>query len=376
VRIPSHTNNHTITTLITILITGVKGEDTKPEAASPVLPGSSISGDQNIVDSISIGIMSEDTLGENSDEERIAPGYGIICLSIARELEESLMLSTWIKDSHKPIICKPLSLFLAFSGFGHPFTSFGCKVWAIVLWRYVLFLQVCLGFWTPDLADYYDLEEKFKETDFISHDSCENSIFFKNRNYTLMLESTIGPRAVIWQIIPGLTFLSQYTILTVGSPLVDPCSGNFCSTNEGHKQMNAAATKTLPKIRSWYVTWEESYELSLKKTRFTNGLTDEALGEENMNWIIACDAVGILTAESRLVQLLLSWLKFICTVLILYSPDNTIFGIICKALCNYIQKLNFIFSLSQCSCCHNVMLWVDTKLPVHRYDREVIGCQR
>ena len=64
--------------------------------------------------------------------------------------EEELCSAIFIVRRLEPI-ATPLSYLLAFSGIGHVFTAAGRSYWTIVLWKYFLFVCVCLGIWTDEI---------------------------------------------------------------------------------------------------------------------------------------------------------------------------------------------------------------------------------
>ena len=109
-----------------------------------------------------------------------------------------------------PVISVPISYIVAFSGVGHLCTVVGRKHWGIAIWKYYLFLCVCVGFWTDETYEAYEIEELVKE--FTILDADEATILF--------IPLTIASRVILLQVLGDMaTLLSIVVINLCGSPL-------------------------------------------------------------------------------------------------------------------------------------------------------------
>jgi hypothetical protein len=69
-------------------------------------------------------------------------------------------LSYVVQEELHEFVIQPFSSILAFIGIGHFFTPTGRYYWKVVFHNYKVFLLVCLGIWTDEAVEAYDLEEK------------------------------------------------------------------------------------------------------------------------------------------------------------------------------------------------------------------------
>jgi hypothetical protein len=74
------------------------------------------------------------------------PSYYELCLIVRDELHDSIL--------------EPFAGFFALLGIGHFFTPTGRYYWKVVLNNYKIFLCVCLGIWTDEAVEAYEIEEK------------------------------------------------------------------------------------------------------------------------------------------------------------------------------------------------------------------------
>jgi hypothetical protein len=68
-------------------------------------------------------------------------------------------LSLVVQEELHEFIIQPFSSILALIGIGHFFTPTGTYYWKVVFHNYKVFLVVCLGIWTDEAVEAYDLEE-------------------------------------------------------------------------------------------------------------------------------------------------------------------------------------------------------------------------
>jgi len=146
----------------------------------------------------------------------VCPGYYLIIKLVAEELDYSVLLCLFPRP-----VSKVLAYLLAFSGIGHPFSKFARHVWYNVFWRFPVFFQISVGWWPRrfKIDEYFNFEEKFNVTDFTCYNNASFSDAFREKNFVHVLEAIVSTRAVLLQLIPGMTFVSQYAILTSGSPV-------------------------------------------------------------------------------------------------------------------------------------------------------------
>jgi hypothetical protein len=231
----------------------------------------------------------------------ITPTYIEVCLAVANELLDKW---GWVPLPGIKIVIYSLAL----SGFGHVFASVGRTVWYSVLWRYPYFFLISLGFWPRGVASYYNFKKKYEDAVFDQTYDTVKKDPFKDTNFVLILESTLAPRAVMWQLVPGLTFLSQYAIMTAGNPFIDP--QHYMDEDD----------KITTKVRKWFPSWSECYASAYDRMKVSMRCVDDYL-EDQIKWTVYCDAIALMTAESRFIQLLLGQLKFFSSVAILYIQD-------------------------------------------------------
>jgi hypothetical protein len=66
-------------------------------------------------------------------------------------------LSLVVQEELHEFVIQPFCSFLAFIGIGHFFTSSGRYYWKVVFRNYKVFLLVCVGIWTDEAVEAYDL---------------------------------------------------------------------------------------------------------------------------------------------------------------------------------------------------------------------------
>jgi len=82
------------------------------------------------------------------------PPFYKLCLLEQQELYSSLL--QWA-----PFLClvaAPLSYLIVLTNLGHVVTSVGRKHWAIVMHKFLLFCYVCMGVWTDEIYEAYDVD--------------------------------------------------------------------------------------------------------------------------------------------------------------------------------------------------------------------------
>lgn len=155
-----------------------------------------------------------------SRQTKTLPYYFIVCDMVATELYNSIREYFPSPDGeyfqyapHFDRIVYGFCVLMTVTPIGHPLTLVGQRIWYIVLRKYYIFLLVCLGIWTDEVVESYDLDyffeinkEEKKEND---KDHVEMS------QYISLL---VGCRVILLQIIPLLSFLSIYAMNVASSP--------------------------------------------------------------------------------------------------------------------------------------------------------------
>jgi hypothetical protein len=138
-------------------------------------------------------------------ESNKLPPYYRLCFMVQKELLMKLQYFCCI-----PVISIPISYIVAFSGVGHLCSVVGRKHWGIAIWKYFLFLCVCVGFWTDETYEAYDIEDLVEE--FTILDADEATILF--------IPLTVASRVILLQVLGDTaTLLSIVVINLCGSPL-------------------------------------------------------------------------------------------------------------------------------------------------------------
>ena len=203
-------------------------------------------------------------------ESNKLPPYFRLCFMVQHELLKKLQYFCCI-----PVISIPISYIVAFSGVGHLCTVVGRKHWGIAIWKYYLFLCVCVGFWTDETYEAYEIEELVKE--FTILDADEATILF--------IPLTIASRVILLQVLGDMaTLLSIVVINLCGSPLF---------------VFSPKLQKILPPLIHW-----SPRKVAMKREKI------ELLGRRDVEghletvhmqeWVLALRSLSIFFTESRL----------------------------------------------------------------------------
>ena len=107
-------------------------------------------------------------------------------------------------------IATPLSYLIAFFGVGHMLTVVGRKCWGIVTWKYVLFFFACVGIWTDETYEAYEIDDLVKE--FTISDLDEATVLF--------IPLIIASRVILLQALGDVTtFISIIVVNICVAPL-------------------------------------------------------------------------------------------------------------------------------------------------------------
>jgi hypothetical protein len=94
-------------------------------------------------------------------------------------------LSLVVQEELHEFIIQPFSSILALIGIGHFFTPTGRYYWNVVFHNYKVFLLVCLGIWTDEAVEAYDLKEK------CIYVSVDDSSFLRRNEQKASIDSTV-----------------------------------------------------------------------------------------------------------------------------------------------------------------------------------------
>ena len=138
-------------------------------------------------------------------EENKLPPYYRLCIMEHKELQQSLKSIKVLRT-----LAGPLSLALIVCSLGHILTEIGRRHWAIVARKYLLFIGACLGIWTDETYEAYELESLVKT--FTKSDPEEATINF--------VPLIIGFRAILMQALGSATTLISIMVINqCGAPL-------------------------------------------------------------------------------------------------------------------------------------------------------------
>eukprot|EP01035_Chromulina_nebulosa_P021492 gene21492-27835_t len=215
------------------------------------------------------------------------PPYYRLCLAVQKELIAKM----------KAICCFGqfsilLSFVIAFSGIGHLLTIVGRKHWGIVSWKYFLFACACLGIWTDEIYEAYEIEDLVRE--FSIADPEEATILF--------IPLTIASRVILLQALGGTaTLISIVVINLCGAPLF---------------VFSPKMRKIIPPLIHL-----NPREVAVKREKI------ELLGRHNINscddsihleeWVIRIRALSIFFTESRLLVFFNHLVSLSLTIIIL-----------------------------------------------------------
>jgi hypothetical protein len=285
-------------------------------------------------------------------------------------------LSHVVQEELHDIVIQPFCSVFAFLGIGHFFTPTGRYYWTIVFHNYKIFLLVCLGIWTDEAVEAYNLKEtsarlsvddrafltqkeqkkegastKLKKNgSLLSQPSRKFSAQFlgfnitqvagnntrvnnehKQQNFREVLPAIISilicSRVILFQIVPSLVLFATISMTLASFPLFI---------------FNEFLAESLPPLIVWgNVNREMSIERELKSFIPLNSETNQALSEdetirvlmEDYSWRLSLRGIILFWNESRLLQFFHSSLAlFFSFLLLVYSPELLIYLVVILAL--------------------------------------------
>jgi hypothetical protein len=299
-------------------------------------------------------------------------------------------LSHVVQEELHEFVIQPFCSFLAFVGIGHFLTPTGRYYWNVVFHNYKVFLLVCLGIWTDEAVEAYDLEgkcirlsvddrsflprteplgEKRKEKPHSSVPSANprgrkfSAQFLgftinkdvegnngrdlqdsqnkdkekrppsgqQKQNMREVLPAIISilicSRVILFQIIPSLVLFATISMTLASFPLFI---------------FSEFLAETLPPLIVWgKINREMSIERELKSFIPLDSETKQVLSEretmrmltEEYSWRLSLRGIILFWNGSRLLQFVHSSLAlFFSFLLLIYSPDLLIYLVVILAL--------------------------------------------
>jgi hypothetical protein len=284
-------------------------------------------------------------------------------------------LSHVVQEELHDFIIQPFAGFIAFMGIGHFLTRTGRYYWTVVFHNYKVFLLVCLGIWTDEAVEAYNLKETsnrlavddrvflkpnvekkeiastklkktsrkfsaqflgFTVTQVTSNGSgaqhpqhARKDINKKNVSEVLpvIISILICSRVILFQVVPSLVLFATISMTLASFPLFI---------------FNEFLAETLPPLIIWgEINREMSIERELKSFIPLHPETKQPLSEEETmkilteeySWRISLRGIILFWNESRLLQFVHSSLAlFFSFILLIYSPELLVYLIVILAL--------------------------------------------
>ena len=206
-----------------------------------------------------------------------------------------------------PMIGYFLTALLLLVPIGH-FCVVGRVAFKLVVTKYLMFLQVSLGCWTPETFEAYKFVERTKE--FSDDAGCDYKGFkskVTNQKLIASFTAIVATRAIILQLVPQLAILSVFTIATAGSPLIVQFPTSV-SRDDGNR-----VSKFI--VRDCY---KEAKEQEEEETRL----------KEHPFWIIILSAISTFVLDSRAFAFIARSYMVFLSIYVLYAPPtNTIIAV-------------------------------------------------
>jgi hypothetical protein len=279
------------------------------------------------------------------------PPYYDLCMACRDELHLKLL--------------EPFPTIFALIALGHFVTPIGRYYWKIVFHNYRIFFMACLGIWTKEVAEAYDIEKLSKNLSEIpkqyasqyyslrytanplKKDKSSKNVNDNNKNddkkegnrdqsvENLQLEKNnrqertmrdslpslisimIGSRVLLFQVVPSFVFFATFFIAIAPTPLF--IYDEFL----------------LAYLPGLILTGEDSRIRAIDRELALMGLDDPnpmkyreniEFMKENYSWRLAIRKIIIFWHESRLLHLMYSLIIFILSILmIVYKPEFLIY---------------------------------------------------
>ena len=254
-----------------------------------------------------------DGIALQSESSKLPPYYRL-CLMVQRELIAKMEPICYFR--HFSVL---ISFVIAFSGVGHLLTLVGRKNWGIVMWKFFLFACACLGFWTDEIYEAYEIEELVKE--FTIADPDEATILF--------IPLTIISRVILLQALGGTaTLISIVVINLCGAPLF---------------VFSPKLRKNIPPL-----IHTNPREVAVKREkiellgRHDAQASDDLVGLEE--WVITVRSLGIFFTESRLLVFFYNLVSLSLTIILLkgIEASTTTLALLLTGMLPYFVGSSFI----------------------------------
>ena len=227
------------------------------------------------------------------------PNYFVSCCLIYNEIYGYLVghldridLTRNLETALKSLL-SGICIFLTVTGISHLLTQRGRLIWKIVFKKYFTFILACIGVWNDDVMDCYELEQ-------LSDLSLKEGK--KNIDLLDLISLTIGPRAILLQIIPFGAFLSIFAITCSSTPIV---------------LLSERAKEYFPSL-FMSDAMDRARENELESGRHTLPAEDRGT-----LWVVKLKSWGVYTSHSRFFSIIQALFQFSMTVGILYTDPYT-----------------------------------------------------
>ena len=213
----------------------------------------------------------------------------------------SYMLCGYQLRTKHTVLGKAWNRFISFTPLGHMYTNVGLLCWACVYRQYACFTLACFGFWTPYAVACFDVKQRYDEIASLGQLG-ENKIRYKKEQFSRFLSGLIGPRAILFQIVPPLAVLSIFAIQLAPTPI-------FFPVGEGEERL----------LNDYLIT--APFEEARRRLKEEEKLTDDELERKHIQWMVQLEGILIYFSESRGIQIVANLLQFALTLSALF-PDH------------------------------------------------------
>jgi len=91
-------------------------------------------------------------------QKKSMPSYYTLC-----RLEHEELCAWFAEKLGCGNLLSPLTLSMSICGLGHFFTEIGREAWSYVVWKIGRFFLLCLGYWTDDIVEMYEIHKLVRE---------------------------------------------------------------------------------------------------------------------------------------------------------------------------------------------------------------------
>jgi hypothetical protein len=252
------------------------------------------------------------------------------------------------------VILKGLSYVWSFTIFGQVCSPYGFMCWVVIVSKYYSFLCACLGVWTSDVVEAYDIVDT---THMISKPHAD--LVRLKSDVVGVVRAMIVIRCVLLQTSAYMTILSVFTIKMSKTPLFFSTRvssldliGKLCGGLEKEESENGTDTvdkAAIARDAQYLLPWIAEDAMTLSRSRLVEELLskgstmddiapasaqtllapvkddgDESAGAGSASrtayeWLVHVQAFHIYFAESRSIKLLFNIFKFITALGFVYG---------------------------------------------------------